>query len=665
MSTREPIPSPPSPTRRRTRAEVAPLASNSGTGEKLEAWFASHPPEAYLDADWDATIGYYRKSSDDPNKQVLSIWDQKREVEQHHGRPIPVYFYEQQSATTFEGRKAFQLLRAFCAANRRPPGDPGYIKAWDFDRFSRECDAQGDADIDTMLMVFLEFKQRYGWVWYFVQSPPQGSRIADRIVGMIKFQESAEKSAGLKKSVPRGIRTRALDPEGTQGGAFWIGSEAPYPALRKDARTGRALGPYEHAANGTVLDIDPHLYPTWEFAARRVIEGDTPREVARTLQAMYEADPESAPFCPGQRGWRRNHVVNMLTNPALIGYPVYKLASGTFQVKAVWGALVDEHLFRTAGAALKARRRGGRSPNKGGRVLDLRCAVCEQLYHVFNQPRTGRRAYVHPDPKRTLGAASAKVAGCKVYSVDADTLEHALLGLILEERMSPRWEEYMREEYLRQDSVEAQARLIEQARETEYGQRKADHDLMVRNLALARDPETFAAIEAEVAKVRAARDEAFQQWQTARAQTTQVLGQYGALHGRIKESWQLAEAFATGSLEDRKRLFDMWVDDAELASVELPPPPGGRRWDRYSGKRWAKELRVELQSSPGDPKAVRLTPRYWTSTGANIELAATSPNRVKNYYHATSASGVRDGRAYHFAILVNARYSKRLRVETA
>lgn len=562
-----------------------------------EKYFIPCDPVYRADLGVTPHLAYLRKSSEDQQKQTLSLKAQRQHAEATAQRALPLTWWESFSGTTFDGRPAFLSLLAFCKANPQPPHATGTIWAWDYDRFSRQqliVDGKKKPNAKAMLRMLLEFDEA-GWRWHFIKTPPMGYELGDMIIGLVKFEQAGQYSSNNSENVQRNKDIKALDE--TEGG-FWLGGVAPYPAARMDYVTKRVMqqGEWTQPEHGVVLVRDDAQYPYWVMAAELAIDGWSPQRIADRLTEV------GAPLGPTMVDWTRQSVVRMLTNTTLVSQPTYQKHKGPgTPYEARWEPVVDPDLFWAAKQALEDRRvaaaHGG--ARKSIRPLDLTCPNCEAVF-IQRVAASGRRTYVHPHKKAAGKSAEWRdqvaASGCRAIVLDAEEVEQHVWTLIERERLSEHWKAHMKAEWARQQARETVTINAASNARARYEQAKRDVEQLMANLALL-TPDLVADFQKMLVEKKGVMQQRKHEWQDALKASEQSDAGWESVEQRIDEMTQRTKAWAAADLYDRRKLFRMWVEQLDVRAVALPAI-GARRASRYKGDRTGKELAVFLRTQP-------------------------------------------------------------------
>lgn len=595
--------------RREARA-LGLLTYESSPRLEREDFFCARPPRYDAELGPSPELAYYRKSSEDAEKQVRSIPQQRKEVERVAGHALPMQWHEAYSGTTFDGRPAFTGLLEFSKANPQPRARDGtltgIIWAYDYDRFSREqlvIDGVPKPNAKAMVHMLLEF-EKYGWRWVFIHSPSVGHELGDMFMGLVKFEQAGDESSKISRRVRSGKRTLALE-EG-----YWVGGTPPWGTVRVDAVTGREYGPCEwvQEQHRVLLRGTPTLGEWWPVAARTYLDGESAEAVA----ALFTE--RDVPLGPTMDGWSRKNVLAMLTNPAYIGRPIFGAhTSEPRQYKAKWDPMVDLELFESVQAEVK-RRSGPSATKVRGLPVPLRltCPRCDAAFHMCHLP-DGRRVYKHPSPtgpKAHDWRLLAKAKGCRCWVLDADDAEAEVMALIREQRLSPDYEALIRQEFDRQQRAAENTAGREHVAKAALDKARKDRERMSRQLEWLEDERQIREWSLKLSKADDEIERLHQRWQMLREATVQTDAGWDAIRARLDESEQLLRAFASGDLEKRRRLFCFWVECIDVHVTDLPTPASGRRQSRYKGSRKAKTLAVFLATNPERPESRVIPGRY-------------------------------------------------------
>lgn len=585
-------------------------------------------------------LAYLRKSSEDQQKQTLSLKAQRQHNEAAAKCALPLTWWESFSGTTFDGRPAFKSLLAFCKANPQPPEAMGTIWAWDYDRFSRQqlvVDGKKKPHAKAMLKMLLEFDEA-GWRWHFVKTPPMGYELGDMIIGLVKFEQAGQYSSNNSETVQRNKDIKALDD--TEGG-FWLGGTPPYPAARQDYVTGRILtaGEWTQPEHGVVLVRDEAQYPYWVLAAELIIKGYSPQRVADHLNEI------GAPLSSAMVDWTRQAVVRMMTNTALIGRPRYQKHKGEgVEYQARWEPIVDVDLFTAANATLESRTIAAAhsGARQSAKPLDLTCPDCEAVF-VHRTAASGRRTYCHPYKKAHGKSAAwrqrAEERGCRAVTVDAEEVEAAVWQLIEQERLSDHWKAHMKAEWERQQARESIALTNATNARSRYDQAKREVEQLMANLALL-DPSLIPDFQKTLMEKKAQLAKRKQEWQDALRVSEQSDSGWESIEAQVDEMSQRSKAWDSADLYERRKLFRSWVEQIDVRVCEAPMPPSGqRRKSRYKGIKTGKRLAVFLRTQPEQHFTLQLDNqlgRKELEAGGSLTVSdETSGSRIQECQTAT------------------------------
>lgn len=585
-------------------------------------------------------VRYTRKSTVAEGRQVASHAQQNEAMDAKWG-PIPTLWVWQdsQSGTTFD-RPAFQDLLDFCRRNRRAKRTPGRIEMYDPTRFGRILDEDGAPDPAAWQAIFTEIEAT-GWQVHFVTPERSGDVLVQVIQLAVQAYAAGEFSAKLSRTVRRGRVSHARH-------GWWTNGAAPWGTRRQDTLTARILAPGERSTaggGGVVLVPDEPTLALWNRAARLVMGGASLDEVGVRLWKEGVRGP---------RGGRMSHsaVKNFLTNPALAGRVVFKDEPDeqgrrvTREVTAKWRPMVDVALFDQLCARLGAHGRLHKQAQRRKKrqlyPLQATCAHCALPYvgGRLSAKQGEPRVYQHANPKlheNPEAHAARAEAGCKVWCIDAESLERTVVDLIALARCSPEYVEAVK--VVLADGMKLQAAseaTVDQARR-QLAAADAEYGRLARMAARIGDDDGAFVEQAKAAKQR--REAAAKALQAAERDAERLQHTRVRIEDIVVETRTMVAAWDRLAPEERAILLDYWVLGI-LVFVE--PVPGRRRLNR-------KYAVVELRSVPG-PIVVELDQPGGDSGLGGDSSASSSSRRT-----GSSASSSRRARSASRAASVPSR----------
>ena len=184
----------------------------------------------------------------------------------------------------------------------------------------------------------------------------------------MKRDQAAKESAIIASRTGSGRRRAIL-------AGYWASGEAPFPAVRVDATTGRLLSSSKYDSSGlrltnaerstpgnrVILSGDAEGVAAWERMAKMLVDGRTFAEILRYANKCI-------PTRWGRARWSRPQLINALSNRALIGCLNRRVDGVPQVIPARWGPLVDLDLFLSVTQKLE-RRMGSRTPRRGATQL--------------------------------------------------------------------------------------------------------------------------------------------------------------------------------------------------------------------------------------------------------------------------------------------------------
>jgi hypothetical protein len=508
-------------------------------------------------------IRYTRKSTEESERQATSHEQQNHECGLKWGDIDYRWRWRDSfTGTTFE-RPDFQDMVDFCRSNPRARTNRGYIEMYAPSRFGRILDDENRADLNAYMMMYLEL-ERSGWQLRFVTIELTGNPMIDYVLVAIHATEAANYSTNLSKDVARGIRNASRE-------GWWTHAIPPFGTLRFDTRANKVLrhgGASSGGAGGVVLVADPDLIGAWEFAAHRLISGDSFNAIG---EALYERGIRGR--YGGSLGHR--HVRNILVNRALIGENEFRDRDDAgnairTRVQAKWSPLVDVKLFRAVEDEVERRGaspRNNRRKARGGYPLRPICPHCGIEYNGsrLSKAQGEARCYTHPVPLKranTEAFETYRKAGCKAYTVGADELELAIRDIILTERASSDFEDEIRRVVLEREGFRTAAETALQSAAEDVRVKKAKLDRMLRLIALATDTELEETeFQREIQPLKQDLKAAKRRLEECEALASSREDAWDALSAVIHETRNLAAAWEVVSAEERKILLDYWVLD--------------------------------------------------------------------------------------------------------
>lgn len=521
---------------------------------------------------------------------------------EERGYPEPYrVFVERQSGKSFAGREVYNELKTYVLQNALPDSRR-VVVCYDIDRFTRELDRKGEPDLGAVTAEIETFK-RAGWHLDFVETPmARNATFSNYIMLVVKAWQAGEYIRVL------GSRVRSAKVKTYERG-HWLAGTPPFPAMRVDAVTGRRLEPGEYTNNGSRLARDPQLYPAWELAAKLVAAGKSCGEAAEQLHAG------GYPLGATMRGWSQGAVRRMLSNSALVAQPVVYLAEkgGVIPQDAAWEPVVDPQLFAAANARLLGRRNATRRAS-GEAVAEqefLLAPVCEacgapyypSIWRDRNYPDTQRTRYIHRATKLRSAIRSfdwferAQACGCRDWSFNADQAHEQVRQLIASHRTTKEFVEEMLALRSRAASAVAQAHAFEAERHRAYLQAESEYAQFCANIGKLTDPKVLARLESVLQEQEREVERKRQGWVAAREQTAQVVDDVPDLAARVNFTRQVLDGWEHASREDRKQVFDWWLD----AVLVRQGPKTGKR-----GRHAPTELVVVLRTNPNQAHLVEV-----------------------------------------------------------
>lgn len=540
-------------------------------------------------------FGYVRKSTEDADRQVMSLERQREAIERFVREKgwdvVDLWFEETQSAKDF-ARPVYLQMLATCEANAQR-GQPGRVICLDYDRFARSVDKQ-------LKVSPIEYQRQVirlhdaGFELDYVLSPKSGNALQDGLTGALKSLMAGEYIEKLSVSSRSGKRKAGIN-------GCWNGGPAPFPAERYDARTGRRLERGERASNGqSVLGppADAARVQHWIDGANAIIAGESLDAVALTFGARGVEN-----FYGGN--WRHAHILKIFTNPALIGKVEYEFTrdDGTiesFEGDARWPAIVPVALFHAVRKALTKRKKE-RARASRDYVLTPECQHCGARYVAATYRKKGveRRYYTHPVPTSKMNdvqAARTAKAGCKHWYLEAEELEASVRDLIIAQRGSKEFAQTFVELMTEHDAIDLEAERLERDAEKHVKTLGKKRDNLRTQLEDADDAETRDYLLTRVSEltkeIKAARDA----WGQARQRRESTVELNDELLRLVEEAQNVSKAWK--DLDRRRAIVDTWVFKL---LVEIEREEGRERNNK-------RVIRCFLRTAPYTPYVLGIDP---------------------------------------------------------
>lgn len=558
-------------------------------------------------------IRYTRKSTEESDRQATSHEQQNVECDRKWGAIDPRWSWRDSFTGTTFNRPDFQDMVDFCRANPRPRSRVGFVEMYAPSRFGRILDETGRPDLNAYMLMYLEL-ERSGWQLRFVTIDLTGNPTIDYVLIAIHATEAANYATNLSKDVSRGLRNASRE-------GWWTHAIPPFGTRRFDTRSNKVLGPGEAStggAGGVVLVADPPLLEAWEYAARRLIAGDSLEAIGG---ALYDRGIRGRHG--GSLGHR--HVRNILSNPALIGENQFtdRDRDGNpvlARVQARWPALVDSKLFRDVETELQRRSENPRNRKRKARGSFPLRPICIHCGLEYNGSRLSKaqdevRSYVHPIPSRRVNPEAYELfhaQGCRAYTVLADELENAIRDTILAERATSSYEADIRAFLLEREGFRKTMEQSLDAARDEVRLAKAKLDKMLRAITLTTDSDiNESEFKLQVEPLRQDLKAAKRRLSDAQALVDSRSDAWSTIESILDETRNLASAWDLATADDRKALLDYWVLDVWIAV------------ERIEGKRRANE-KTAIVTLAVAPSLVRPPVKALATTRQHVSAALIS-----------------------------------------
>lgn len=378
---------------------------------------------------------YCRKSTESEDRQVLSIESQRREAERVFAAQAGIVIvrqYEESKSAKAPGRPVFdEMVRAIEA------GEADGIIAWAPDRLARNSIDGGRLIylLDTGALRDLKFAT------YTFENNSQGKFMLQIMFGQSKYYSDA-----LSENVKRGNRTKVENG--------WRPGLAPFG--------------YLNDRNSKTIVPDPTYAPIVQRIFQLVLEGKSPRQIARIARDDWRFVTPIRRR-KGGRSLEMSSVYYLLNNPFYAGILLWqgRVHQGRHE------ALVSVEDFEAVQRCLALNE----TPRPKALVFPyrglLRCGGCQRLMTAEHKTNRFGSRYVY------YHCARGKLGGCRQPVIEEKQVERQVLAY-LQSLELPEWAE--RE--LARLAGQSQAEQRRQAEAVKTAQRQAlrDVQLQIREL---------------------------------------------------------------------------------------------------------------------------------------------------------------------------------------
>lgn len=542
-------------------------------------------------------IGYGRKSTEEDDRQVMSLDRQKDEIykaaeRQHHA--VSEWFTDSYSGKNFN-REGYKRLLRFCSLNRQPPDAPGTILCYEYDRFARSVDSNFKVNMHEYHRAVLELHD-LGWELDYVLTPRSGEMLADVLMGSIKPIMAGEYLTKLSTTSRAG--KRRVGQEG-----YWIGGPAPWPAARFDTRINVKLVKSQRSSNAASILV-PHSEEQvrlWEECARMFLDGSSYYGVIRFLQVngIYSFRNLGAGAEASGR-ISADTLFFAMTNTALIGHTDYNFSTKNgehdrVETKLKWDPIVDEDLFWKVKTYLETRRDQKVSTRRPTTTfVRAYCTECGSAYR-YNAPN-GYRYLVHPTAL-SLGKESQdamEAHACQNWTVPLAAVEKFVLSTILAHRASPEFYTSIQQILGMQDDIQSVVDSdAERVQRVATGLERQLRNLQ-SSLQFANSPAEQEMVFGKIREVRTQLAEVAAQLDQHRRRSVQAKTLASEMLEQFEETHTLAHLCELGGdsgLQARQRLFSIWI---HRVYIEVQSTGKGRKDSK-------KFVHIFLRTIPDSP----------------------------------------------------------------
>jgi DNA invertase Pin-like site-specific DNA recombinase len=542
-------------------------------------------------------VGYGRKSTEEEDRQVMSLDRQKDEVYKaaaRQNRVVSEWFSDAYSGKNFD-RDGYKKLIRFCSLHKQPTDAPGTVLCYEYDRFARSVDRNFKVNMYEYHRAVLELHD-LGWELDYVLTPRSGEMLADVLMGSIKPIMAGEYLTKLSTTSRAG--KRRVGQEG-----FWLGGPPPWPAARYDTRIGVQLLRHQRSSNAACIlvpesDAQVRL---WEECARMFLTGASYYDVIRFLRThgIYSfRQRDAGASAPGRVS--PDTLFEAMTNTVLVGRADYHFSTkdgefDTVETKLKWGPIVDEELFWKVKQYLDTRRKGNqRTRSHGTTFVTGYCTECGVSYR-FNNVK-GYRYLVHPT-QLSVGKKEQDamvLASCQNWTVPATTVEEFVISTILSHRASPEFYESVQHILSMQDEIQS----VVDGDSARVQQTVTTLEKQVRNLQsslqFADSPEEQEMVFGQIRSIKTELAEAAAQLDQHRRRAVQTKSLAAEMLEQFEETHTLAHLCTLdgeAGEQARQRLFFIWI---HRLYIEVQSEGKGRKNSK-------KFIHLFLRTMPDSP----------------------------------------------------------------